>query len=430
MEISSPSFVCKGCYTESLCTTEEIQFARDTRPPAVVITFEFESRAQYTALYENRMNYLPLRRRKHTSTFCSTKNLLSRPPLKEMGPSTGVSPNPPRRQRVRTCSTRFFVATSMRWKFIVPTRTCRVRSLLRFDGKKWSFSHHSDSSSPLPFPDRSFFNRFKRPESRQWLGVSMHAYNIGRDLHFRWDRYRDADLPVQWRSASILNCLNCSAASRVHKDRVEWVRSQLDPPATFSLLDSVSKRAVVDKRWSLREDSVKRYMHDLSEKFATPKMNLLHLPQHTSQLEARKPTTTTLNSKKKERKRTGAIVRSLFAISAHLCSPRGTIAVLDQRSVIFHCTIAQHRPNIFMAQISRHALTDLSAPGFIWIFQAVRDFKSFPRVWLNFQRWPILCTTLYREPIQAPTLVTNLTNLPVKLLCGLTQDSSLHFLFH
>ena len=109
-----------------------------------------------------------------------------------MGPSTGVSLTPPRRRRERTSSTRFRVATSMRWKFIVPTRTCRICSLLRFDGKKWCFSRLSDSSSPLPFPDRSFFDRFKRSASIQMTGPSIAACNNGCDLHFRWDRYRDA----------------------------------------------------------------------------------------------------------------------------------------------------------------------------------------------------------------------------------------------
>ena len=48
---------------------------------------------------------LSLRSRKHMPTFCSTKNLLYRPPLKEMGPSTGVSPTPPLRVTVmRTTS--------------------------------------------------------------------------------------------------------------------------------------------------------------------------------------------------------------------------------------------------------------------------------------------------------------------------------------
>ena len=83
-----------------------------------------------------------------------------------------------------------------------------------------------------------------------------------------------------------LNCCNC-AVGRARRDRVEWVRRQLDPPATFSLPDSLSKRAVVDKRSSPREESVKRYVHDLSEEFAHPKINVLHLPQHFSQLEAR-----------------------------------------------------------------------------------------------------------------------------------------------
>ena len=112
-----------------------------------------------------------------------------------MGPSTGVSLTPPRWWRERTSSTRFRVATSMRWKFIVPTRTCRVCSLLRFDGKKWCFSRLSDSSSSLPFPDRSFFNRFKRSASIQMTGPSHTACNNECDLHFlkfRWDRYRDA----------------------------------------------------------------------------------------------------------------------------------------------------------------------------------------------------------------------------------------------
>ena len=97
----------------------------------------------------------------------------------------------------------------------------------------------------------------------------------------------------------VLNCCNC-AVGHEHKDRVEWVHRQLDPPATFSLPDSVSKRAVVDKRSSLREKNVKRYVHDLSEEFAHPKINLLHLPQHFSPLEARN--TDDDNGKQQKRK--------------------------------------------------------------------------------------------------------------------------------
>ena len=97
-----------------------------------------------------------------------------------------------------------------------------------------------------------------------------------------------------WSSEKILKIgrgpnfsLHHVQGSPADRDRVEWVRRQLDPPATFSLPDSVSKRAVVDKRSSLREESVKYYMHDLSEEFAHPKINGLHLPEHFSQLEAR-----------------------------------------------------------------------------------------------------------------------------------------------
>ena len=97
----------------------------------------------------------------------------------------------------------------------------------------------------------------------------------------------------------MLNCCNC-AVGRAHKDRVEWVRRQLDPPATFSLPDSVAKRAVVDKQSSFREESVKRYVHYLSEEFAHPKINVLHLPQHLSQLEARN--TDGDNAKQQKRK--------------------------------------------------------------------------------------------------------------------------------
>ena len=138
-----------------------------------------------------------------------------------MGPSTGVSLTPPRRRRERTSSTRFRVATSMRWKFIVPTRTCRVCSLLRFDGKKWCFSRLSNSSSPLPFPDRPFFDSFKRSASIQMTGPSHAACNNGCDLHFWWDRYRDGACYTRtctWRRRLISRacthlCLACVAVS-------------------------------------------------------------------------------------------------------------------------------------------------------------------------------------------------------------------------
>ena len=130
-----------------------------------------------------------------------------------MGPSTGVSLTPPRRRRERTSSTRFRVATSMRWKFIVPTRTCRICSLLRFDGKKWCFSRLSNSSSPLPFPDRSFFDRFKRSASIQMTGPSHAACNNGCDL-----------LPVRSLSRCSLLCRRGAGAwSLEHARAFVWL---------------------------------------------------------------------------------------------------------------------------------------------------------------------------------------------------------------
>ena len=134
----------------SKSTTRESQFAREIRPLAT------HSKAEHSIPLYTKFTWtnLPLHSRKHTSTFCSTKNLLSRPPLKEIGPWTGVSLTPPRRRRERTSSTRFRhgVATSMRWKFIVPTRTCRVCSLLRFDGKKWCFFASFRQFNPIAVP--------------------------------------------------------------------------------------------------------------------------------------------------------------------------------------------------------------------------------------------------------------------------------------
>ena len=122
----------------------------------------------------------------------------------------------------------------MRGKYIVPTRTCRVCSLLRFDGKKWCFSRLSDQFKPLPFPDRSSFQLV------QTVCVhTMHDWAVACSVqHWAW-----STLPVRSLSRcspTVLyhcsedlprNCCNCSAAGRAQ--RLEWVRRQLDPPATF-----------------------------------------------------------------------------------------------------------------------------------------------------------------------------------------------------
>ena len=124
------------------------------------------------------------------------------------------------------------------------------------------------------------------------------------------------------------------------------VRRQLDPPATFSLPDSVSKRTVVDKRSSLCEESVKRHVHDLSEEFAHNKINVLHLPQHFSRFEARN--TDDDNAKQQKRK----IKDSSSCTSFAPCVRRGggkASSPLDpekpslfsiKQTPFFHCTIA------------------------------------------------------------------------------------------
>ena len=105
---------------------------------------------------------------------------------------------------------------------------------------------------------------------------------------------------------------------------------------TFSLPDSVSKHAVVDKLSSLCEESV----HDRSQEVAHPKINVLHLPQHISQLEARN--TDEDNAKQQKRKIEDSSNCSQPLACAQVCTPgsnrRGkgqlsrpsTIAVLDQ----------------------------------------------------------------------------------------------------
>ena len=109
----------------------------------------------------------------------------------------------------------------MRGKYIVPTRTCRVCSLLRFDGKKWCFSRLSDQFKPLPFPDRSFFQLVQTVCVHTLTGPS-HQCSVqqhGRDLHFRSDRYREAALLYCITAVKIFHSTVATAAQpAVHKD--------------------------------------------------------------------------------------------------------------------------------------------------------------------------------------------------------------------
>ena len=177
--------------------------------------------------------------------------------------------------------------------------------MLRFDRKKWCFSRLPDSSSPLPFPDRSFFQQVQTLCVHTMTGPSHAACNIGRDLHFRLDRYRarcsptvslhySEDLPL------MINCCNCSPAGRAQ--RLEWVRRQLDPPATFSsrrfCLKTCSCRLTMKPLRGECPLILKRYVHDRREKFATPKSIFFTCPNISHIWKQEKPTTTTLNSKK------------------------------------------------------------------------------------------------------------------------------------
>ena len=177
-------------------------------------------------------------------------------------------------------------------------------------------------------------------------GPSHAACNIGRDLHFRLDRNRDAallyhcseDLPL------MINCCNCSATGRAQ--RLEWVRRQLDPPATFSsVLSQTVQLSTNDERPSRGECQALRAQ--LEREVCNPQIHLLQVPQHISHLEARK----TDNDIAKQRKRKiednsncsqplacAQASHPVFKpagkgrLSAH---PDGTIAVLDQTSAIF-----------------------------------------------------------------------------------------------
>ena len=134
-------------------------------------------------------------------------------------------------------------------------------------------------------------------------GPSHAACNIGRDLHFRLDRYRNAallyhcseDLPL------MINCSNCSAAGRAQ--RLEWVRRQLDLPATFSsILSQNVQLSTNDEAFARRVslDSEALRARPEREKFATPKSIFFTCPNISHIWKQEKPTTTTLNSKKRK----------------------------------------------------------------------------------------------------------------------------------
>ena len=60
----------------------------------------------------------------------------------------------------------------------------------------------------------------------------------------------------------------------------------------------------------------------------------------------------------------------------------------------------------------------MSVPNFMEIVQAVKKLNSISRERLNFRRRPILCTTLYRNPMQASNFggVKSHTDTSVEIL--------------
>ena len=105
-----------------------------------------------------------------------------------------------------------------------------------------------------------------------------------------------------------------------------------------------------------------------------PQIHLLHLPQHLSRLEARNPTTTTQTAKKKDKRQQQIFAASRMRTSFAPCVQTGggkagspltrmepSLFSINQ-AAFFHCTIARlaaaHK--FLMAEISTHALTDLS----------------------------------------------------------------------
>ena len=91
------------------------------------------------------------------------KNLLSRPPLKKMGPVFDPAKTTGENGLVQP---RFHVASGGRWSLVAAARTCRVSLSLRFDVKKRSFPRLSGGERPLTIPDRSLIDGILQDDAR------------------------------------------------------------------------------------------------------------------------------------------------------------------------------------------------------------------------------------------------------------------------
>ena len=159
--------------------------------------------------------------------------------------------------------------------------------------------------APCRSPTGRSFNRFKRSASMiHKITRPSHAVcNIRRDQHFRLDHYRDAARLYHCTEDLPLNYCNCSAAGRAQ--RLEWLRRELDPPATFwSILSQNVQLSTNDGAFARRVSSA---TSTTGEKCFQPP-NPSSSPAPTSLafrsncishiLKQEKLTTTTLNSKK------------------------------------------------------------------------------------------------------------------------------------
>ena len=171
----------------------------------------------------------------------------------------------------------------------------------------------------------------------------------------------------------MINCCNCSAAGRAQ--RLEWVRRQLDPPATFSsILSQNVQLSTNDEAFARRVSSDRQALPARPEREVCNPQIHLHLPQHLSHLEARK--TDNDNAKQQKRKiedNSNCSQPLACAQASHpvfkqagerpaLRSPGCPSLSSIKQAPFFHCTIARLAAahTFLMAEISRHALTDLS----------------------------------------------------------------------
>ena len=122
---------------------------------------------------------------------------------------------------------------------------------------------------PIAVPDRSFFQQVQTLCVHTMTGPSLAACNIGRDLHFRLDRYRDAALLYHWSEDLPLNCCNCSALT-VHKDSSGFECNLFHQRHSRRFCLKTCSCRLTMEPWQ-GECQGLRYVHDRREKCATPK---------------------------------------------------------------------------------------------------------------------------------------------------------------